>query len=494
MMRDGRRGVSLDDLLAADSASLTAHFVPPHEQFVSDVALVTEVEQILSVGPDAVVLLGQDFALGGWVVSVALRYAWERHAVALIVSDQLLSDSVVELARRFGVSLFTTARAIDRTAIALARSLGAREAGVLARLNVLHERVLRAGSLTETLQVVSHELGGGEVGVVIDGVVAQSVGRRRADAVDVRQRLVTTDAARELVAGVPRQEQEFTERALARAAASVHAFLLADELRELRRAAPLLSFAALVGLDDAPTPPDLGAGGPRAAVALRLVDGGADVATALAPVVGTRWHARFPRVPLARTDVGWVAVVPLRAGAAAAAELRARLSALELGALGIAIGLAAVTDDETEGTDGSDAKAEPGARADLSTEVLLRRARLAARVAPDTGTPLPFEKLTTALLRRLLAPAEAAEVARAAMPALFAEQNTEELIATVVTYLDCASSVSGAAERLGIHRNTLQLRLRRASELGVPLGDPERLLGIHLLFSVLERARAHPEY
>ena len=67
-----RRGVNLTDLLASQSGDeLTPHHLPSHPQAVREVLIITNVDDVLGVGPDSVVLLGEELALGGWVVSVA---------------------------------------------------------------------------------------------------------------------------------------------------------------------------------------------------------------------------------------------------------------------------------------------------------------------------------------------------------------------------------------------------------------------------------------
>jgi DNA-binding PucR family transcriptional regulator len=43
-----------------------------------------------------------------------------------------------------------------------------------------------------------------------------------------------------------------------------------------------------------------------------------------------------------------------------------------------------------------------------------------------------------------------------------------------------------AAAALDVHRNTLQARLTRARELGVPLDNPSELLSVHLILGVLQ--------
>lgn len=479
-MRPSRRGVSLRDLLQAhDNVGLTAHHVPSPAQSVRDIALITHVDQILEVGPDSIVLLGEELALGGWVVSVALRYAWERRAAALVVSGQSFSESVIELARRFGVALFTTAVGIDRTALTLARELGALEAGILSRLDALHSRVSRATTLPEVLREISQEVGDAQVQVTVEGMELVSHGERPPDPVTIR---VVLDGGRrgpELVAAIPLPQQAFAEQALARAAMTVRALLLAQELADLVDAAPLLSFAALTGLhegsalDDArPDPAALQrwpAGTPLAAVVLRVVEGGKDYrADRIAPVVNSRWREAFPRVPLVRMHAGWFALVPLAHPSAAIDGALQQLADSGLGPLGTAVGVAL----DSDGTE--------------QVSNLLRRAGLAARLAEPGGPLINFRRFGLPLVRRLLPAEDAIDLARTAYPRLLADASAADIISTVVAYLDSAGSATAAAELLGVHRNTLQLRLRRAAALGVHLDRPGELLSTHLLLAALD--------
>ena len=482
-----RRGVSMRDLLVAhDSAGLTGHHIPSSAQSVRDISLITRVEQILEVGPDSIVLLAEELALGGWVVSVALRYAWERRAVALIVSEQSFSESVIELARRFGVALFTTSDGIDRTALTLARELGALEAGILSRLDALHSRVLRAASIPEVLSEISQELGDAVVQLVVDGIVLESHGTRPADPVVARLVLSARDRGHrgqegghgpELVAEVAPVQQAFADQALARASMTVRALLLQQELDDLVGAAPLLSFAALSGLredgafDDSrseqPALRRLPSGTSVAAVVLRVADVD-QRSTRIAPVVTSRWRETFPRVPLARLQSGWFALVPLADPEHELDDALQQLADSGLGDLGAAVGVA----HDPQGTE--------------QVTSLLRRAGLAARLAEPGGPVLDFRRFGLPLLRRLLPAEDALDLALTTYPALLADPQASEIIATVVSYLDCAGSVTAAAEHLGVHRNTVQLRMRHAATLGVTLSHPERLLSTHLLLSALD--------
>ncbi|MDR5701129.1 helix-turn-helix domain-containing protein [Agromyces aerolatus] len=504
-MNADRRGVLLAELLAAfGSGALTAHHVPAHDQSVRDVVIISDVDRVLTVGPDTVVLLREELTLGGWVVSVALRYAWERRAVALIVPAQAFSETVVELARRFGVALFTTDQGIDHTALALARELGALEAGVLTRLDALHARVNRAATLGEVLDELSRELDGALVQLHVAGIpVAESgaagdaTGVTRVPLAPVQSPAQTQAQSQaqggdqQLVAIVDPAHQQLAHHALTRARATVRALLLAHELDGAARAAPLLSFAALTatraqgivdgevaeapvsqaGADgrtsiEPPWPP----GTPLLAVVLRVARGDAGPqADRIAPVLGERWRRQFRQMPLARTRTGWFAFIPLTPeDSTVLPELR-ELTRSAFGPLGVAVGVALDREPVTTPTR------------------LLARAWFAARLAEPDGRVVDFRRLGTPLLQRLLPVEDARELAESTFPRLLADPHAAEVRAAVVAYLGHAGSVTAAAESLGVHRNTLQLRLRRAVELGVRLDEPDQQLSTHLLLAVLDQ-------
>jgi hypothetical protein len=293
--------------------------------------------------------------------------------------------------------------------------------------------------------------------------------------------ITSDERSPELVLVVAPQHREFAEQAAARARTTLRSLLLEQELDDLTRAAPLLTFAAITGLREVtavdevlPEEADLlrwPAGTPVAAVVLRIARGDVDERAArLAPVVTSRWRAAFPNTPLARVHAGWFALVPI---GPTDPELEPALRAVTesaLAPLGVAVGLAH----------------DPDATQDARR--LLRRAWLASRLAEPGGALVEFEQFGLPAVRRLLPPEDALELALAVFPGLLADQHAVDIITTVVAYLDCAGTATVAAERLGIHRNTLQLRLRRASALGVPLASPEQLLTAHLVLSALDLA------
>ena len=69
-----------------------------------------------------------------------------------------------------------------------------------------------------------------------------------------------------------------------------------------------------------------------------------------------------------------------------------------------------------------------------------------------------------------------------------AAPDRDVIITAVAAFLDHRGSVSLAAKSLNLHRNTLQARLNRARELGVPLDTPSELLSVHLIAEVLRRS------
>ncbi|MXV89250.1 MAG: PucR family transcriptional regulator [Acidimicrobiia bacterium] len=67
------------------------------------------------------------------------------------------------------------------------------------------------------------------------------------------------------------------------------------------------------------------------------------------------------------------------------------------------------------------------------------------------------------------------------------EMDTEgDLLETLEAYLDASCSTTGAAHRLGVHRNTVSNRVRRVADvLGIRLDDPEVRLSLQLACRVL---------
>jgi DNA-binding PucR family transcriptional regulator len=113
------------------------------------------------------------------------------------------------------------------------------------------------------------------------------------------------------------------------------------------------------------------------------------------------------------------------------------------------------------------------------------QARQAATVAAATGgdgAVQPAEGLS--LLRLLLGGYGSAafrDDATQLLRPLLEADGGEQLLETLEAYLDSGRSPSETAARLGLHRNTVAQRIRRAErELSVSLDDPDQRFAVHL--------------
>lgn len=455
---------------------------------VRDLALLTDVEEIATVGPDTVVLLTREVARGGWVISAALRYAWERKACALIVPQQSTTGTVRELAERLDVSLLTTNENMTKLAIDMAMQIGVARAGVLSRVQSFSERISRETTLDGALDCVSIELAGAGVAIETAGTTvfhrgvlstladASEIGRGTRIVVPLGLGSAPGDALVATVAGVAEAN---ARHVLETAGPHVRALLAETRLRALQAALPVMSYSTLTGTHlgrgfDAP-PVDSAAGtapwplGGRYIAICLLAD---DVDRA-APAVHHLWTERFESLPLSRFSEGWVGCVPVtgdgdRARLIADISRRIAHASPRLAMIGVS------RERET-------AEDAPAA---------IREAWLAARLADPEG-PIPivdFEGLHEHLLSRLLPEDFAAHCAAVLFPRLVADDQARELIAAVVAYLECCGSVTRAAERIGVHRNTLQSRLQRAEGLGVALARAPDLLDTFMLLASLHRS------
>ena len=109
------QAVNLRDLLQSRSLSdLQVRFQSDQSTRVQDLALITEVEEVMAVGPDTIVLLANEMSAGSWIVSAALHYAWERRACAVVAPAHAITEAAVEIARRLDVTLISAERDVTR--------------------------------------------------------------------------------------------------------------------------------------------------------------------------------------------------------------------------------------------------------------------------------------------------------------------------------------------------------------------------------------------
>ncbi len=469
----------LGDLLRARTLD---HLRPLHvassRSAVRDVALVTDIEEVSTVGPDTVVLLSESMTRGGWILSAALRYAWERRACALIVSEHSATEAVVELARRLGISLLMTDREAKRVTIDLAIELGVARAGTLARLRAATERVAAASGLPSALEELRSELGIAHAGIDTAAAplsAATDDGDRSAVLVSVE--LFPGKAATErLSALVPADRADYAEQLLVAAAPTARGLLLQARLEAARRSLPPIALTALTGFDPRDTL-DEPAGSIDSDPLVWPIEGDYLVLcliTADRDRVGAAvhqlWNSVFPDLPLAGFANGWLAFVPLPEPASAAElleGLRRRLPIVRT--LELRIG------------------ASSAHRGRGQSSIGIREAWMAARMADPRGSErtavVDYGDTPWRLVGRLLPKDLAEALLSGSHPRLAMDPARAELTDSILAYLDHGGSTTAAARALGVHRNTLQARLRRAEELGIRLGEPDATLPLHLLLA-----------
>jgi len=466
---------------------------------VQDLALIADIEDIVSVGPDTLILLSQRAAMGGWMISAALRYAWERRASALIVPKYAVSDTEIELAKRLDVSLLATEAEVTRMAIEVAMQIGVEKSGAAARIQALMDRLSRTRSLPEALELLSDELNGRSVRVQSAGAAMVNVVGLASDTEDPQSRgtfdvevsapIYPEDPAQHLLnASVWSHEADYAEQVLRAAVPMVRALLDSARLNAIRASLPPITLAALAGVQgsgslDVPGAETLTETFNWPTRGAYLI---ACILTTDRDLLGTAvhqvWEGAFPEVPLARISDGWLAVMPVQdtdAYPAILEDMKRQFRPLRV--LDLKLGVSTLRQD-----------------VDKATEAI-REAWFAARLAvpstketdesPVRASMLSFGEISTGLIDKLLPEDLASQLARAMLPELLDDPNAEELIDSVVAYLNCRGSASHAAKHLGLHRNTIQARVRRAEELGVSLALPEELLSTHMLLSAISRSR-----
>lgn len=480
----GRAGspVELRDLTESRALrDLTSLYGSASTGRVEDVALISDIADITSVGPDTVVILTDEMAVGGWVISAALRYVWERRACALIVPEKAITGTAIELARRLDVSLLATRRDPTRMAIDVALQIGIARAGSVARVQAFTDRLADASSLPEAMTLMSRELGGARVRFESTRDIAFDVsepGDRAPEAgtrVPVRVHLSTGESDAIVVEALE-HERDYVEQLARASVPSFRALLTEARLKAIRESLPPIALATLTGWSRTAMlePPDEAAvdaargwpmSGPYMAVCVLT-----ERRELLGAVVHQIWQRDFPEVPLAPIEDGWLALVPAAGGKAQArlvALLRDRMEAAR--GLGIMLGLSRRHTDAARSVDA------------------VREAWLAARMADDEHSVVEFAAIPARLVGRLLPRDLAEKLASVLLPDLMADPSATDIVEAVVTFLAARGSVSKGAELLGVHRNTMQARIRRAEELGVSLSDPDAVLPLHIVLAAVAR-------
>lgn len=490
MKPEPQRAVRLRDLLGQQSrADLTRLLVVSDAVAVRGVSLVTDIEEIASVGPDMIIVLSADISRGSWIVSAALRYAWERHAAALIIPDRSVNPSMLQLAERFEISLFTTSADPTDVAIEVATQYGFAQAQLVSSLHQLTHFIDRSEDISEVLGLASQWLGGAEVSLESSGATirqsAPDPAARPSGRGGIPSRLSVGVGAGATHAGLLVVELDSERQDRARAvldicATKLRALLAEAHLLALQRSLAPISIAAL-GSGESRLPrnptdarlPDLQAferwSVDHEFVAVCMLSHHGDK---YGPALHQLWLAEFDDCPLIRGAEGWLAFMPLAdedSEEQMVARLQARVSEIHL--LDLRVGISRAQ----EGSDGL----RDG----------IREAWFAARVAEggSSNAIVSYAELPTALLPHLLPRPFASEILEMMYPNLAAEPLLDELLELYCVYVGNLGSALDTAQQLGLHRNTVKQRLKRLEQLQVPIRDPKHTQGLLLLFYALRR-------
>lgn len=372
--------------------------------------------------------------------------------------------------------------------MSLAAEIGAALSVVDAELARFARAVAKDSTLADVLKTISGELDGVGVSLEYDGVVLASAGAAPRDSakvitVDVGAANAAVPSA--LTARVPASgvhNLRLVRSILEVAAPSVKAAWLLGNSRDEARAVPT---AALARLNQGPGSSgtafeedhrhllsQLGWRRDERYAAIWICRSTVHAAgNDLTAVLRLLWRKVAARSPLAEVDGGWLALVPA-AHQEVLSQLELRLKARlqpALAKLGLVAGLSRWAEE-----------APP-------LPSIIQEARLSAVSARSAGpgTVLGFAGLGVAAAFTFVDKDAVALVAELTLPRLMASPDREAIVAAVAAFLDHRGSVSLAASALDVHRNTLQARLSRARELGVPLDNPSELLSVHLILTVL---------
>ncbi|RJL24718.1 PucR family transcriptional regulator [Bailinhaonella thermotolerans] len=443
---------------------------------VRDVRIADRLEVLASITPHTAVVLTGAAAEGGWAVEMALRRAWEQAAACVVAPAAAVSaDSTGSLAVRLGVPLLVVSEDPLITAVRIATA-AARPAAARTQLVArCAQELARAGtSARRVVGVLNAELAGASVALVDAAGTVLAGSRAGLAGPPLAEVAVPGPGGEELArlraAGPPRSPgwPAVVAAVLELAVAPLTAWAARARLAAAREAAFGSALLDRLLRD----PGDEGA--LRDAAALGWAVHGPLVAYVLRPVPPLAPEdlarhtpgvaASFDR-PLVRHEDGWAGWCPPDPGLDAALRaLPGRLPApCSAGLSGVADGVAGLG----------------GALAD---------ARAASVVAGSAGTLVRADEVGPAQLLAALPVDTLAAPARAVLAPLLAADRDGVLIATLAAVLDTGSPTA-AAERLGVHRNTVAARLDRVRALGFDLEEPAQRLALHLACRVLREER-----
>lgn len=501
---------------------------------VRRVALASDVDRVRQCAPGTAVVLHPSAAAGGWALESALRVAWERNASCVLTTASAVSAPAPgRLASRLRLWLFAAPGDPADIALELAAQV-AQPAVARFRLAArCADLISGQGSPRGIIGALNSELVGVEVALTgPDGVLL--AGRRAAQAAAnvVRVAVPGPDgrAWAELVAGFggsasPAWRDTVTtilhiaraplalcrarDRLAVRQRLARHQLALAGLLgaaaepagadvsvpaealappasgtiaQTMPAAIPTLIDGTTEPVEPGPAPASANGRLEQALAAARALDWPVEP-----PFVGVclrigrqsqdghmllldRWaelDALHPLIPHAGGFVSWWSG-PGTDPAGTAKAVRALLAKLpaELRAVAGVGALAA-------------------AAADLSATCLQAKLAAAAAVSSPGRSLCRFDELGVNAVLSAVSLPDVAAIARVSLPGLDQAPDRLALIHTGRAVLDAGGSVAVAAKVLGVHRNTVHLRLERLRAKGIDLSDEHARLALHLALTAL---------
>ncbi|MFE0071651.1 PucR family transcriptional regulator [Nonomuraea sp. NPDC059023] len=480
-----------------------AHMYGSGANPVHQVRIVDELGVFADVVPHTAVVLIGAAASGGWAVEMAMRRAWEQAAACVIAPSSALSSGSGEvLAERLGVTLIFVDGDPLVTAVEVASAASRPEAARTQLVARCATRIAEAGaSARRVLGVLNAELPGTSVafldrygtrlagraaGLTEGGPGAGAGGERVLVDMDLPGglgRLVASGAVRS--PGWP----SVVRTVLGLAVAALSAWAAGERLVAGREfavqealAERLLAMPEAL-LDSVPEESSV----PEAGVVPGAVG---DVREALGRAAALGWAVRGPVSGFVVRPVGWQAepaehalVRELLVGALGAVPVMRRgegwagWAELGPGALAVRLQECARLLPRAVAAGAGRQVERLGAVGEslLGAEAAAFTARAGAVARADRMGPA--ELLAALPAGVLRAPAEVV------LGPLRAADKDGSLLATLAAVLDGGGALR-AAERLGVHRNTVTTRLERVRAAGYDLEDPATRLALHLAVHV----------
>lgn len=496
------------------------------DRAVQTVRIISEVEQVRSCHPGTVAVLEQPIAGAAWAVAIAVRYAWERNVRCVIAQvDPSAAATITRLAERLSVPVGFYDGDLPDLALQLSAIISAPVATRSLLVAACATRLAEQRTVSGILRVIEEQLPGTQVALLgpRDSVIAGRPLDLSEGGAVVRSPLEPLDfrVGRQLVAVLTRSSVAWADT-VASVLKIARAHIVACE------ASSQIKFAAQVQVQRWTLQQVLGRDGSSDTLATSAGAAEQDIDTAVwngarelgwqldGMLVGAMilsadpdkkiddsfdlaltasWPSRRSEARPVPLGTGWALwdQIPepdiaeladdenlrrlhAKTVRALADRLQHHLSQLELG-----VDLVAGVGDPAPGPAGLGRT--------------LKQALLAARAARSMGSSAvaTFGSLGA---RAFLAAADTPdlrEVARNTLSALADAEDRDQLIITLVAYLENGGSTSRAAERLGVHRNTVTSRVDRIRRFGIPLDDPDRRLELHVAcYLVAPQDAGHP--